>query len=56
MQEIRVRLPAEAINLLQFFKINLGNLLLILLIFQIDCVESPTTYHAIIISEINSFI
>jgi len=49
MQEIRVRLPAEAIffaiSLLQFFKINLGNLGR-LLIFQIDCVESPTTISA----------
>jgi len=49
MQEIRVRFPAEAIffaiSLLQFFKINLGNLGR-LLIFQIDCVENPTTIPA----------
>ena len=42
MQEI---LPVKAIffviSLLQFLKINLGNLGG-LLIFQIDCVESPT--------------
>jgi len=40
---------------ISFLKLNLGNLGG-LLIFQIDCVESPTTYrHAIIMSEINSF-
>ena len=48
MQEIRVRFPAKAIffaiSLLQFFKIweILGGLL----IFQIDCVESPIIISA----------
>ena len=38
-----------------FLRLNLGNLGE-LLIFQIDCIESPTYRHAIIISEINLFI